>query len=313
MMFKMMKKVMVVTALMLGSTAVSSAITATEAQAGSCGGNHQRACTMFERPGKPCNSGLKLTAAVGGKCTKKKARPVISLPVNPPKIELPKIELPTVQLPTVQLPVVTRDQKLRRLSALYTDATAGHQRALDAIMTCMRRPNNIERYRTSVKLRDAGLASRVMSGCLTSSSRAALKKAPHGSGSSSKFFNTLTIGLGAGGMYGVGLEAEGGWAHDLNGRVQTRPYLAGAGSGGFGASAGVDIVLTLSRDSVKRGGQWGVDVAAAGKYLGGGGLSINYDAVNPFKQDPFDGFSIFGGVGLGFQVGTIHPNYTQTF
>lgn len=249
---------------------------ASSSPAAACGGLNQKACAPW-KPGPVCNKGLKY---VWGKC--KRPKPIINR--------------------------MSKNDKLRELARGFNKSAKNHIKALDDVRRCMASPRRKADFRAAVKAKNVKRATQVASSCLTQSVTRALQTRPKGArgGSSSKYFNTLSIGVGAGAIVLVGVNGDAGIVIDLNRPTRARFYTSGAFAFGKGGNVGADLIVGLSRDKLAKGRQRGTAVAAAGKYLGGAGVAINFDKGNPFKTDVFDGFAISGGVGAGFEVGTIH-------
>lgn len=270
------------TVVALGSVATVNVSTATVAEAGSsrCGGNNQKMCKPWQQI-LPCDKGY--WPNIRGKCSR-----------------------PNIKPPSLPKPPFSKSKELRNQASGMISNTVAHQRALEDVGKCMGRSGRKNAFEAAVKQRDIRAASRKVFECIDGNTLKVLRTAPRGAGQSSKFFNTVSVGVAGGGMAGVGLGAEAGIVLDLNVSKGPRLYSSAEWSFGAGLSAGADVVVSISRDRLERGKTKGQAVVASGKYLAGGGISINFNRGNPFKSDLFDGMSVMAGAGAGANIGTIH-------
>ena len=321
----------------LGSASLPS-LTATEAMANSkCGGLNQRVCKKWEQL-KGCDKGFKRTKLVGGTCVKKTKKPRLRIiRIHEPGAthcggDGQRVCKKTEQLrgcdpglhrtkpiggrcstrfgyefSKPKLPVVDRAKRI-------DDGLGAQQQALKGIADCI--VANRDAFRRAVQHRDQAAANQLAFACAPAHVIGSLRAAPTAgvsvsSHEQSRFFNTLTIGVGAGAMYGIGGAGETGLVLDLNGQTLPRFYSAGGVKLGVGASAGADVIVGISRDTLEQGSSNGIAVGAAGKYLAGGGISVGFDYVLPGKENPFDGIAVSGGAGVGAEIGVVNPTWSK--
>ncbi len=254
-----------------------------EASLTHCGGLNQRVCKKHEQL-RGCDPGLHRTSPVGGTCT----------PVNHLKI----------------------GSKLVHAANNINEGTAAQQRVLKSIATCI--GSNRRQFKDAVKNRNMDAAKSFAFNCVTPQMAQTLQAAPTygvrvASGQRAKFFHTLTIGVGGGAMYGVGGNGEGGIVLSLDGVTWPKFYSAGGVNVGVGAAAGADVIIGVSRDRLAAGRSQNLSVNASGKYVAGGGISVTFDYANPFQENPFNGISVSGGAGVGFEAGTVNPTWSRVY
>jgi hypothetical protein len=212
-----------------------------------------------------------------------------------------------------------RDAELRQLASRLTAGAAAHQRTLSTIAGCMANPVRMSRFEAAVKRKDMETARSVTSQCISPAQMASLRAAPQGlarapSGDGAqRYFNSITIGVGAGAMVFVGGGGDLGVDIDLNGKLPARFYTSGEYAFGVGVSIGADIIVGVSRDEVVPNVSNNLSVVAAGKYLAGGGIAAVFNYGDPLKDDIFNGFSVNGGAGVGLEIGTIHKSNSRVW
>jgi len=248
-----------------------------------CGGDGEQACPVLAK-GKVCKSGLKKK---DGKC-----RP-------------------------------DRDTALRGYANTIAEKMSTHLGILSSLRTCLTQSGRKDKIKDAVKDDDPGKAETIVSQCLSDSQRNSLRAKPAGlaigtaarSSSSGndgdeKFFNTVSIGVGAGGMIIFGGAADAGVVIDLARAKHARIYHSGETVFGAGLNISADLIVGLGRDPLARGKYRNIAVAFAGKFLAGGGLAIVFDYGEP-SLDLFDGIAVSGGVGEGAEIGTIHKSKSR--
>jgi hypothetical protein len=254
------------------------------AEAGVCGGRNQAACTILQRPGQPCDRGLRPTAAIGGICLK----------------------------PT------GAEAFVKSLGA----RTEGHQKTMSGIRDCMLTTGRSDSYREALEARDVDRARRVLDPCLQSASFRRLRAAPSGmprsagGAETTSYFNTLSVGVAAGVQVIGGAGVEAGLVIDMNGRRNARFYTVSETAVGPGISIGGDITVGVSRDLVPTGKTVTQDTSynIAGKYLAGVGIAATFDNWHAnlisTPMSDFDGFGIAPGIGVGVDVLSKHQQVT---
>lgn len=300
---------------------------APEAQAGQCGGENQRPCTIFERI-PSCDKGLYEDFGKG-KCLRPKPQPAPRKPVcggpnqRPCKIweRVPSCDKGLVEDFAKGKCVANTDDELRKQAKAVAARSADHQRTLSGIRNCMNQPARRNRFKSTVDKRDLAASVKIVDECVSAQTASRLRTAPRGlamapgDGSANKcaaaYFNSLSIGIGAGGMVLAGVAGDFGIVIDLNGKRNARFYTSGEYSFGIGASVGADIIVGLSRDVLKPGVNDNLSVVAAGKYVLGGAFAVVFNYGDPFREDVFNGFAVSGGLGAGFEVGTIHKSNSR--
>jgi hypothetical protein len=289
--------------------------------AAACGAKNQRPCKIWERI-PSCNQGLYedfgkgrcLAKAVpGNDCGRENQRPC--------KVweRIPSCNAGMVEDFLKGKCVRNHDAELRQLASRLTAGAASHQRAMSRIAGCMADPGRMNRFQAAVNKKDMKTAQSVTNQCVSAAEMASLRAAPPGlartpSGNQAQqYFNALTIGVGAGAMVGIGLNGDLGVAIDLNGKLPPRFYTSGDYAFGLGASVGADVIVGVSRDQVVPNVSNNLSVAAAGKYLAGGGIAAVFNYGDPLKEDVFDGFAVNGGAGVGAEIGTIHKSNSRVW
>jgi len=205
--------------------------------------------------------------------------------------------------------IVGGTQALGREAARMVDGTVRQQKALSRLVACVAKRQ--EAFRTAVDRKDKGAATRIVTPCMTPEIAGTLRQGPTSSGSNKRFFHTVSIGVGASGIYGLGGNAEGGLIISLDDLSKARFYYGAGLSVGFGAAGGADVIAGISRDRLEAGNNANLSVNASGKYVGGAGVSVTFNYANPFQENVFNGISVSGGAGGGFEVGTINPNWSK--
>ncbi len=247
-----------------------------------CGGLNQRVCKKWEQL-RGCDPDLHRTSPVGGVCT-----PVNKLAIG---------------------------SNLVNAAEAINNGTAAQQRALKSIATCI--GGRRSQFKDAVKNRNMNSAKSIAFNCVSPQTAQALRAAPtsgvRSTGGGADFFHTLTIGVGGGAMYGVGGNGEGGVVLSLDGLTWPKFYSAGGVNVGVGAAAGADVIIGVSRDRLAAGRSQNLSVNASGKYVAGGGISVTFDYANPFKENPFNGISVSGGAGVGFEAGTVNPTWSRVY
>jgi hypothetical protein len=291
------------------------------AQAAACGGKDQRPCKVWERI-PSCNKGLYenfgkgrcLAKAVPGKdCGRENQRPC--------KVweRIPSCNPGMVEDFAKGKCVRNRDAELRQLASKLIAGAAAHQRTMSKIAGCMANPARMNRFQTAVKKKDMKTAQSVTNQCVSPAEMASLRAAPQGlarapSGKSAQqYFNSLSIGIGAGAMVFIGGDGELGLDIDLDGKLPPRFYTSGDYAFGLGVNVGADVIVSVSRDQVVPNVSNNLSVVAAGKYLAGGGIAAVFNYGDPLKDDVFNGFAVNGGAGVGAEIGTIHKSNSRVW
>lgn len=258
--------------------------TTTDAEAARCGGLNQNACTVLQRPGKPCDAGLKLTRIINGKCVKPRPAGGTAKPY---------------------------DRVLK--------VTATHRKVMAKIMRCMNAPSRAYSFRKLIKARAAAPASRIVVQCISKRDRAALRAPVRGLGSTTegKRFNTILIGLGTGVQMIRGAAVSAGIVIDLNGKVNARFYTISETSKFGLANIGADLSVGISFDKLQPRKKISRDTSYvfAGKVVFGLGISIDLSGrtsapavLMPLSK--FNGFTISGGFGVGVDPWSNHKQLT---
>jgi hypothetical protein len=291
------------------------------AQAAACGAKNQRPCKIWERI-PSCNKGLYedfgkgkcLAKAVPGKdCGRENQRPC--------KVweRIPSCNAGMVEDFLKGKCVRNQNAELRQLASKLTAGAAAHQRTLSKIAGCMANPARMNRFQAAVKKKDMKTAQGVTNQCVSPAEMASLRAAPQGlakapSGNGAQqYFNSLSIGVGAGGMVFIGASGDLGLVIDLNGKLPPRFYSSGEYSFGLGVSVGADVIVGVSRDQAVPSVSNNLSVVAAGKYLAGGGIAAVFDYGDPIKEDVFNGFAVNAGAGIGAEIGTIHKSNSRVW
>jgi hypothetical protein len=242
-----------------------------------CGGLNQKACAVLAK-GRVCKTGL---TKKRGKCVRKR-----------------------------------NDKAAYRAQAkTLAEKSKSHLPVLNSVRTCLNQSARKKKFANAVKKRNKTGAAQIASACVSDDTRRQLQARPLGvsGGSADKFFNTLSIGVGGGGMVIVGGAVDAGIVIDLNRKWHVRFYTNSESSFGAGANVGLDVIVGLGRDLLNRGLYRNLAVVAAGKYFAGGGVAVVFDYGNPLKEDLFDGFAVSGGAGAGAEIGTIHKSKSRVW
>lgn len=315
----------------------------TPAQAADCGGKNQKACPAIKK-GPQCGPWLhkdkkKICRPCGGKnqraCPAVKKGPQCKAWLSKDKRKICRPcghrngkACPAVKKgPRCQKGLkpskgicVTKPQKasknmLKQVDALIKKNTT-HIKALGQVRSCMRKDGRKKALKRAYKRRDSAAAQRIVNACVTPSIKSKLSGKPRGLGgnnaSRGPYFKTLSIGAGAGFIIGGGVSGDAGVVISLN-SPGVRFYTNREFSYGAGLSVGADVIVGLSRQQLQTGEDKGRAIAAAGKYLAGGGVSVDFSGHKFPKFSNFDGFSVSGGAGAGAEVGTIYKSTAKVF
>jgi hypothetical protein len=181
---------------------------------------------------------------------------------------------------------------------------------------------------------DAATAASIKNRCVSPAQIQTLLAAPRmaGRSTSSRAADNgkiveLNVTLTGGGMIPVvGLFGGKGWTWDLTGGHHPSTFWTGEYAFGAGLTAGADLAVGYAVDNWPSTGsrQHGTSVAFAGKFLAGGGISMDFarstnmlDIVSHLSGvsdtadrlfDDFQGATVSAGPGAGAEIGTIHAS-----
>ena len=280
------KNLIVASALVLTTFGTAQFIGAQEAQAyHNCGRLNQKACKIVH-PGPRCVKGLKVYKK---RCIAKKSK------------------------------AQNIDKLMRKRAKAILKQTKAQRKILKKIRKCVSKRSRRKAFKTALNAKNPNSAYRVVSTCLSSSKMRALRAVPRGAGkTNSKTFNTMTIGVGAGGVGGFGAGGSLGIVINFNkAGPGVRFYTSGEATKGIGLSLGADVQvgLSTSRMPSRSKTELGSSIVFAGKFLAGGGVSVDFnrysDKIYNTRDIAFEGFGISGGVGVGAEFGTRHNTKTK--
>ena len=275
-------------ALMLAAFGAAQFVGAEEALAlNGCGKLNQRACKALH-PGPRCVKGLKVSR---GKCVAKRSRAQ-----NPDRI-------------------------MRARAKAIIKQTKSQRKILKNIRKCVSKRSRRKQFKAALNARNKNAAYNAVSKCLSSRQLGALRTVPRSADTgrtSSKFFNSMSIGLGAGGVGGFGGGGSLGIVINFNrAGPAVRFYTTGQATKGIGLSLGADVQVGLSTSLMpsRPKTELGSSIVFAGKFLGGGGLSIDFNRyggqiINP-QNIAFEGIGVSAGVGVGAEFGTRQNTKTK--
>jgi len=304
---------------------------ASPAEAAQCGAKGQRACNIWERPGRPCNAGL--IEKPFGRCN---ARPAGSAPAGPNCGRENQAACTVWQRPGrpcnagLQLTTAIGGRCIKPTGAeslvrSLGSRIQGHTNALSAIRGCVLAGGRADSYRQALEAGDAGQAMQVIGPCLDLTNFSQLRRAPSGlpraagGAGTTRFFNRLSVGIATAVQLIGGAGVELGLVINLDNRGHVRFYTVSETAIGPGVSLGGDVTVGLSRGVVPTTKTVTSDTSwnAAGKLLAGGGLAVSFDgwhdglATVPVSN--FDGFGIAGGIGVGFDLLSKHQQVTTVW
>ncbi len=252
-----------------------------------CGGLNQKACKVTH-PGPRCAKGLKVKEKI---CIVKKS---------------------TVTVQSI-------DKIMRKRAWAILKKTKAQRNILKDIRKCVANGSRRKAFKTALDAKNPNAAYNVVSQCLSSGQVRVLRAVPRGAGQTkSKLFNTMTIGIGAGGVGGFGLGGSAGIVINFNkAGSAVRFYTSGATAKGLGLALGADVQVGLSTSRMPTGPktELGSSIVFGGKFLAGGSASIDFNRyggkiINP-QNIAFEGFGIAGGAGVGMEIGTRHNTKTK--
>lgn len=333
---------------LLTSAVVFTMVTVTPSEAAKCGEKNQKACKWVKK-GPQCQQWLRKVDGMCKPCGGRDQRACKALSKGPQcKPWFHKVKKkcrPCGRKDEKACPILARGKvcktglkkkkgkckpdkntALRDHAATIEDTLQPLLTNLSSLRQCLTSSSRKSRLKDAVKDRDTQKAGNIVHECLTDNMRENLRRKPQGlavssaarSSSSSgddvddNFFNTLSIGAGAGagGILLIGGSADAGIVIDLTRKKHVRIYTSAETAFGAGANIGADVIVGLGRDPLRRGKYENIAVVAAGKFLGGGGLAIVFDKGEP-SLDLFDGIAISGGAGAGAEFGTIHNSKSR--
>ncbi len=277
------KNLIIAGTLLLTAFGAAQFIGSQEAQAlHNCGKLNQKACKALH-PGPRCVKGLKV-----------KKKICIAKPQNINKI-------------------------MRKRAKAILKQTKDQRKILKNIRKCVAKSSRRKALKAALNAKNPNAAYRVVSKCLSSSQKRALRAVPRGAGKTkSKVFNTMTVGIGAGGVGGFGLGGSAGIVINFNkAGSNVRFFTTGQTAKGLGLALGADVQVGLSTSLMPKRSktELGSSIVFGGKFLYGGSASIDFNRyggkiINP-KNIAFEGFSIAGGTGIGVELGTRHNTLTK--
>ena len=326
-------------AIALGSAAIPS-VYPTEAMANNnCGGLNQRVCKKWEQL-RGCDRGLHRTKPIGGICTRDN-----KLIPNPIERKIVKAYEPArrncgalnqrVCKKSEQLRgcdpgfhrtklvggICTRDNKfvpnvletgnLKDQARQIADAMLPHQRVLREIGSCVARTGG-SAFKQAVDRKDMKRAAAVIFACVSPEQLRILATPPAVTAANAVGFNSISVGFGASSMFGAGLGGEAGVVLALDASVPPRFYTSGGMKFGYGAGVSGDIIASISTDRVVPGKSDGIGIGASGKAIGGAGVGVFFSNIKSSHR-PFNGFSVSGGVGISFEIGTVNPTWSRIY
>ena len=303
-------------ALAFGAVALAGSLAPTPAQAGKCGGLNQRTCTVFERPGKPCDGNLRMTSPVGGKCVRRAAKPKPKPRACGGRNQAACTVLQRPGRPCDNGLILTKAIGGRCIAKTFDQdkvlRSASRQlEALRAVTACMGQRDRKASFKRFVDQRATAAATRLVeTQCLTPQRRADLRRPVSDGGGGTKTFNTLTIGIGAGVQVIGSVAVDSGIAIDLNGKRKARFYTNAALGAGVGIGIGADVIGGLSKDVLPstKTVYDGTSYTTSGKIVAGGAVAINFDGFRDRRMNAvllpgnFDGFAFALGVGAGGSI-----------
>ncbi len=274
-------------ALMLATFTAAQFITSDEAEAlNNCGRLNQKACKTLH-PGPRCVKGLKVSR---GKCVARKTRAQ-----NPDKI-------------------------MRARARAIIKQTKSQRKILKDIRKCVSKSSRRKQFKAALNAKNKNAAYNVVSKCLSSRQLGALRAVPRNANTQtkSKFFNTMSIGVGAGGVGGFGGGGSLGIVINFNrAGPAVRFYTTGQATKGIGLSLGADVQVGLATSLMPSASRTdlGSSIVFAGKFLGGGGVSIDFNRyggriINP-QNIAFEGIGVSAGAGIGAEFGTRQNTKTK--
>ncbi len=223
---------------------------------------------------------------------------------------------------------VESDADLLRRYALGIGGQLGPQlHALGDIRACMMSEGIKADLVAAIKSRDLGRATSLKDRCVSPAQIQTLRASARAG--SNRTPVALNVGLAGGAMFGAGLGGGGGFSWDLTGSRSARFFTTGEGAFGVGGIASGDVVVGFGIDSLpaEPGLQRDTSVVAAGKFIAGLGVSIDFsregslwDVMKDLNGvsdtldglfDEFEGAAVSGGAGIGAEFGTIHTSRTR--
>lgn len=246
-----------------------------------CGAANQRVCKKHEQL-RGCDPGFHRTQPVGGICTRDNK-------FVPDGLENGGLK-----------------EKAQRLA----DMTGAVQQVLKEVASCITPQRSA--FKDALDRRDRNAASQFAFKCVSPQALSTLRSATK-TEDGTIVFRSLSIAVGASSMYGAGLAGETGIVLALDASETPRIYTAGGMKFGVGAGVSADVIAGVSTDAVAAGKSNGFGVGAGGKYLGGAGVGVFFDNVNPFGKHPFNGVSVSGGGGISFEIGVVSPTWSQVY
>ncbi len=273
-------------ALMLTTFGAAQIVEPRTAQAlDGCGRLNQKACKAIH-PGPRCVKGLKVKKKV---CVAKKAK------------------------------AQNIDKIMRKRARAILKQTSAQRKLLKNIRKCVAKSSRRKAFKKALNAKNPNAAYNAVSKCLSSRQVGTLRAVPRGAGrTKAKTFNTMTIGIGAGGVGGFGVSGSAGIVINFNrAGSAVRFYTSGAAAKGIGLALGADVQVGLSTSRMPSGPktELGSSIVFAGKFLLGGSASIDFNRyggkiINPVNIE-FEGFGIAGGAGVGVELGTRHNTKTK--
>ena len=223
---------------------------------------------------------------------------------------------------------VESDADLLRRYALEIGGQLGPQlQVLGEIRACMMNESIKADLVAAIKGRDLRRATSLKDRCVSQTQTQILRSSARAG--SNRTPVALNVGLSGGAMFGAGLGGGGGFSWDLTGSRSARFFTTGEGAFGVGGIASGDVVVGFGIDSLpaQPGLQRGTSVVAAGKFIAGLGVSIDFSRESPLWDvmkdlngvsdtldglfDEFEGAAVSGGAGVGAEFGTIHTSRTR--
>lgn len=200
-----------------------------------------------------------------------------------------------------------REETRERARAVFDRVKQlGADNPMVSLRLCLMRPEILDKLKEAMRGRSENGINRLLRECgadprsFIDYGELVLDSAPR----------ALAIELGIGVTAGVGGEAGIGYVVPLQRNPDGRFYLTGGVGGGTALTAGGDVGVGISWETVPEN-HWAKEremvVNFSGKVLAGGGVSVAF----PQGIAVPSGVSIAGGVGLGFEAGNMLTTWTQ--
>lgn len=276
-----------------------------EAQAASCGALNQRPCKVWERI-PSCNKGL--VEKLGKACV----RPPAPRRPTKPKVSCGALDQRPCRV-WERVPSCNAGLAENFLSGSCIAAGPGHLRrqadqtirdlkplvdlqlSVGRCMSASGRVQQIVRL-LNAKAMDEAARAVLATNCATRAIEVARRNG----------YQTMTVGVGGSGQFGLGVNSELGVAFDTADRYVPVGYATIGYTSGWGAALSGDLIVSFYKaDSQGIAGD-AQGFGYSGKALAGGGAAIWYDYSGRLA-----GASATGGIGVGGQIGVYNRVTTR--